>query len=381
MKRKFSGGYRTALMRAGATAYGALRYLSGQNSGMSTAKRIKGARSYTGTRTKRSSGVDKGGISQQHDVITQYVKSYMPKGKKKAWRKFSKKVKYVMDAAKGITTALTNYTFTAENNNASLQSYVDVHLYSNSGSVATQDDLKRLAWADQEMTSKKEISPTNATVNVNALTGDGWISGANKNIRFTSAVLDLTYINTSTGIQEVDVYHIVYRNVGPRPLGVVAGSNSFDGALQIGRDATGFVRQNAIVLGGLGNKVTLQTRGATPFELGGFLSFTGAKILRKEKVFIEPGKVYTKQLRDPRNRTFNPMGYYLGQETGTTSPRDSYIKPGWTQTVLFLSKQQTLADGPVAPWEGTNIQKFEVKATRIYKYNQEGQSEDKSYQF
>lgn len=367
-------------MRAGTTALGTLHYMSG--SGKSTAKKVKTGRggSLTTTKTKKSGG-DRGGITQQHDQITQYVKTYMPRKKKKAWRKFSKKVKYVMDASRGITTALTNFTFTASNANQNTQSYVDVHLYSNAASVPTQDDLLQLAVNDQEMSSKKEISPTNATVNVNAVTDDGWISAANKNIRFTSAVLDLTYINTSTGIQEVDVYHIVYRNVGPRALGNVSGANSFDAALGIGRDATGFVRQNATAGGALGNKVTLQSRGATPFELGGFLSFTGAKILRKEKVFVDSGKVYTKQIRDPKNRTFNPMGYYLGQNTGITSPVNSFIKPGWTQTILFVCKQQTLADGPVAPWEGDNIQKFEVKATRIYKYNQAGQSEDKSYQF
>lgn len=245
------------------------------------------------TRTvQRLRGKPKGiGVTTQHDVVSQYKKSYMPKKKKKAWRKFTRKVTAAVDKHLGTRSIVRNYTFLGLIPAGTQQAYMDFGLYtlgdSWTGATGGVIDL----WRDV------------ANIGVAVGLGDpnaaaGASDNSAKKMEFRSAVLDFTFKNqSSTSGLEIDVYMIVPKK------GARGSANS---------DVTTIMNNGWLNTGtpAGGTNLTTGTRGVTPWQSSALCRrFT---ILTKKKYFIPAGNTFTYQYRDPKNYTVDTNRFANG---------------------------------------------------------------------
>lgn len=240
-------------------------------------------------------------VTQQRDYSTPYVKKRMPRYKRKQWVSFTKKVFACSLKNAGLKTVLFNSRLTSITN-AGYQAYFAIALYGNKGNDdngTTQigyNDLNRIFRNDPQ------IAHSTGTPSL----------PLNGQLNFASAVLDVTLRNLGELDSEVDVYFCYHwkdtENTNP------AGANTAD----LYKDLKdGGYNQEIAVGNGL---VTLEARGATPFDVGYALSATGLKIMKKQKFLMPPGRSVFLQHRIPRNFQFewnnlNKKGYGLRRLT------------------------------------------------------------------
>lgn len=260
--------------------------------GIATAARMgfRAYRSYTKTNTKRgSSGV---GVTSQHDAKTIYRKKRMPRRKRKAWGKFSKKVHAVLDKSTGTKTHLKNNVDALSAATGS-QVFATYNMYGMNGA----DLLGSRGNADL------------VAIFSNYINADKLI--------LKSAVLDITIENTnSVEPIEVDIYHVRYNNEheANTPLATFINGAS-----------------NAVVPSGK-TAVSILDRGASPFDIPLALSIGRITIVKKTKVFLGVRNSTTYQIRDPRNRMVTKYDIN-NQTTGY-----NYVKPGMTQGIILIAK-------------------------------------------
>lgn len=298
-------------------------------------------RQKTTFKKKTTAGV---GITAQHDAVVTYKKRYMPRRKKRSWKKFSKKVKAVQ------LSSLAKRTFVLNDredntNDANQQTWNFYMIYGKNGDpVGTSSSYG--------IRDLRQISDSFAGSGTNTVND-------NQKLQFMSAVLDITFQldPTATNVVELDVYHIQF-NKAPadtRP------------ALSLSK------AQSATPTSTLGASLEMEDRGATLFDFPLFLSATGCKILKKTKYFLAQGQCITYQIRDPKNRQISRMEItdYNSQIDSTTSGITSYVKAGWTQGVFY-----TVKPGPVQP---TATCKLSVGVTRKYLVSQIDSSSYQDY--
>lgn len=309
------------------------------NGAVAAANAYRRYKSYTDTKTKKriTSG---SGVTAQHDSRVVYRKKWMPKYKKRPWKKFTRKVQAVLNKSLASKTIVFNSsqptTFGSPGTPAaSAQVWNSIFLYGNNGDPGVSGTSTTIGGGDLRKC-------------VSILTGiSDAVTAANTKIRFSSAVLDITFCHSGsyTGPVELDVYDVVFRKETP---------NSSIGATIA--NAEGATRAISPVAGTL----TLNSRGVTPFDLPLFLSATGCTILKKVKYFMSVGQAVTYQIRDPRNRTLTKYDItdYGVTSTDNTSGYGSWIKERWTRGVIYIVK-------PVAGFPDAPIT-FYAGATRKY---------------
>lgn len=310
-KRKYSGG------QGG-------RYRKLIRTGLSLAGRIGG--SYIKNRyfKKRSS---ENGVTAQYDKVTQYTKKYMPKRKKRAWKKFSKKVNAVLDKSLGTRTVVFNQGMTMTDI-PGLQCFGAATLYGHCGRDDSIDvgfrDIFRICNRDSDIM-------TNGT--------DG--SNPSK-IIFTSAVIDFTIRNAGQSPIELDMYEIEVRTDNTKE----ANFNS--------SQSEAFVHTNSIPGATAGLGITV--RGVTLFDVPNLISQDKLKIFRKKKFFLPPGNTCTHQYRDPRNHYYNANQINIFDQT----EEGSYALRKMTKMFVFIGKNIVGTDTV-----NTNV---DVGVTRKYSY-------------
>lgn len=296
--------------------------------------------SYT-TTNKRRKSTTYNGVTQQHDEKLQYRKSYMPKRKRVAWKKFCNKVKAVADKDRGVCTWTYNYTIsptyisTDTTLGVNVQNVSCVHFYGLGGTPNANElgsgDINQIIGQDDKLRTSLQSDK----------------------ILMHSAVLDLTITNVNPGVMEVDVYEIDYMKSCP----------SFTNFLAFMNDCVTNYSQDPRAGGSVPNlRNQIQYRGVTPFEMGTAISAMRFKIVSKKKYFIGAGQCITRQVRDPRNRFINLE--YAKTKTGL-------VYPGLTKTFLIVGKPTYVT----IPTETTILK---VGATRTFKYTIEGIAEERS---
>lgn len=305
----------------------------------------------TFTRPAKTSGVTRyTGVTQQHDRSRIYKKKYMRKGKKKAWKKFVKKVQAVALKDRGLVTAMFNNVFTPTAISASAQLTFEMHLYgfksSSAATAAGSNDLATLI--DRDFQTKYGVERYSGGV-----IGIADRPAADK-IQFESAILDATISNNNDGTVEVDIYAIRYNKFTKSHFdsiqaGFAAAANTYTEEVQS--------------MSGTQPALSLANRGCTPFEIGKGISLTGVQILGKEKYLISAGQAITVQLRDPKNRYFNASDFLESQ--------NSFKYSNWTQSYLIIGKKVVENDNPMT---------LRIGCTRSYKYTYEGLKDNKAYQ-
>jgi len=294
------------------------------------------------------------GITTQHDARRIYRKRRMPRRFRKRWKRFSFKVHAVSEKDLGSRTVLFNKSQQFSNQTAGNHGLGYCSIYSANGI------------GDSFMQDLASISGLENTGNPTAAAG-ATLNDTTKFL-FKSAVMDITVRNTSgenvsgdvvassLAILEVDVYEILS---GKRWSSTVATYSDVTSALGAGATQT-------LNIGGAGTGITIQARGATPWDLPQSLSFWRMKILKKQKYFLANQSTFTYQIRDPRRRVKD-------QESMETCEGGNM--PGWSRHILIIFK---LVPGlAVSANSGDYTESITVGMTRKYLYKVEGFNEDR----
>lgn len=216
--------------------------------------------------------------SRQKDVTNQYRYKRMPRRKRKAWKKFSKKVVAVQIAQTGLKTVVFNYGNIHSAEFSTEQGYFHCDLYgclgaSDSAFGAGRNDMRRLFSNDPSI--EQNIGPLNPRLG---------------KLIFGSAVIDMTIRNPTEFDSEVDIYYISYVKNDTNP----SLTTSFNGGINIDEPINGSIPNQVI---------ELTQRGTTPFDMPAALSQNGVHIMNKKKLLLPPGASSFIQYRDPRNHT------------------------------------------------------------------------------
>jgi len=321
--------------------------------GRGVRQRSRFGRSFTRTQNRRQTRSGQG-VTTQHDERRIYTKHTMPRRMKVRWKRFSNKVHAVAEKDYGSRTVVLNKSVTFSNTTNGNHGLAYMGLYTAQG---TGDSFM----ADLDTISGLE-NPGNPTAAAGITVLD------TTKFIFKSAVLDLTFRNTSTfntlGVLgaaseaklEVDVYEII------------SGREWTDTDSTQSDITSVFTRGAGLTpnLGGIGTGVTLSQRGVTPWDIPAALAYFRCKILRKTKYFLPNGDTFTYQVRDPKRR-------FLYQERmdkigGGNMPR-------WSRHLLVLFK---LVPGlTVGTGVATYQENLTAGITRKYLYKIEGANEDR----
>lgn len=318
------------------------------------AQRVRRGRTQVMYKRKyNSSGGVLGGTNSDTRLI--YRKKSMPRRMRRRWKSFVKKVNAVSERELGTRTVLWNDTINQTQTTAGLQSCLTLGLFgAKNGSKDYLNDLKIIS------TLENFGDPT-------ALAG-GTVDQSTKMI-FTSAVMDITIRNSSTFTQtanqpqldgraaiELDMYEISCRN------------DTADDATAHNDISSMLNAYDTKEIGGAGTGITIQDRGATPFEFGNSIGRFGMKIWKKTKYFIPNNQTITYQIRDPKRHvtTF-----------GALDKNDGWNLKGWTRMIYLVYKLVPgLELGSIAIANTFQCQ-LTVGNTRVYKYKVEGFNEDR----
>lgn len=290
-----------------------------------------------------------GGTNADNRLI--YRKKSMPRKKKRRWRAFVKKINFIEEKELGTRTVLFN----------------DQINVANGGATGTQGCLSLAQYPcnnDQKgwLNDLAAIGGLENTANPTAAAG-GTIN-ENTKIMFHSAIMDVTIRNVSTvnngtsdvaapeAALELDVYEIIMRK-------------------ETSNNAQNFYSLSALLntydepeIGGTGTGISIQDRGATPFEFGSAIGRWGLKILKKTKYFIPNGQTITFQNRDPKRRVCR---------YGDLTKTEGFNMSGWTRHYYLIWKLVPgLTQGTTATTYKASIA---VGSTRKYMYKVEGFNE------
>jgi len=241
--------------------------------------------------------VDTPGISGGAGVTNQLDKSVQFVAKKRKGSKGkNRKAKSQALALFPKQTLLRNSSITGITSSPSTQQCVYMNLYSNYGEVdATVGDCGTRDL--YSMFTAMSAAPSEV-------------------YHFLNARLDCTITNVTSEFTEYDVYEYKWRgdaiNVGSMyAFQTIAASQS-----------------NAIGSG----LVTMQTRGATPFQFGLFTK--SVQILKKTKYLIAPGQAFTYVMNDYRNHVVNV------QDVLSDTSATSFPFKGLTCGIAVVAKSQ-----------------------------------------
>lgn len=303
--------------------------------------------------SKKGSGVRSGiGVTTQHDVRRVYRKKTMPRRKKKGWKSFINKVNAVDEKDLGTQTFLFNTSVTTSTQTDN-QLLLSAALYSDKSTAGT--------WLNDIRTMSSKFNTGNPTA-----AADLTVQNTTK-IIFKSAVLDITIRNMSSNDVgtlldiplEVDVYEMTMSR-GEDDSSVVADTDlqtflrrGSDDTLQIGGGTTA------------ANDLSIDVRGATPWECPQALSMFRMKILKKTKYFLSSGQTFTYQMRDPKRHVMS----YAKMSRGLSCNVN-----GLTKWILFIGKPV-----PGITPSSSVIPKLSFGITRKYMLKIEGFSQDRDY--
>jgi len=277
----------------------------------------------SGTKTKRKSYKSGSGVTNQFDRQTQYRRKRAPRSIRKKAKRSRRNHEWNILKDLAPQTAVRNSTLSGSwLAGVTNQFAVNCCIYGLNGVADNSSDA-----------GFQDVSVI--------LNADGQSDNAFEKVIFSTAILDLTYTNTSTVqfTQEVDVYEIIFtrQNSGTRLLG------DYNAAFA------------ATPVTGGGTAVTdFSFRGMTPFECP-LASAQGYKVMKKTKYFVSSGNCFTYQIKDKSNK------WLQGQQWKNASAANEAQWAYKTRNILFIAK-------PIAGTPAGNAGSFSVGCTRKYLY-------------
>lgn len=333
-----------------------------------TARRNRYAASRTViNRRRQTSGV---GVTGQYDRRLVYRKKSMPRFKKRRWKRFKNRVNAVSEKDLGTNTILFNHSVTALNATSGNQCVKTLALYSSSGTGDILDDLNYIGLNG------------NTGSTVTASSGIG-VAPSTKFL-FQSGILDVTIQNTSsfttvsgevTSVtypseckMEVDVYEVYVRKESTYDdsgSGTVV-IDDFDTMLNFSSVYEYPIPDNTS--SSTTTEITINKRGATPFDCVTALSRFGIKVMKKTKFMLAQGETITYQVRDPKRHVYEKQK--LISQAG-------FNFPGLTK-VIFIIGKLTPQCTPIGVGNNYYQERLTIGATRKYMYKVEGQNDSRS---
>lgn len=266
----------------------------------------------------------------QYDTTLQYRKKRMPKYKKRAWVKFTRKVNAVITKAHATQTVVLNQTavrsLSAEDNG---QSHIAALMYGKAGYYTPGGTSAEVGLNDLYQMCKDRDDD-------------------NRTWHYTSAVLDVTARNTgSTGL-EVDLYFCSFGED-------VLGARCLEDAIKDAEDET-------VTIAAQYSQVALNKRGTTLFDLPVLIKGHKIKIWSKRKYFLPQGATFTYQYRDPKYHKIpqsRVKEFIANGVIDNVNGHNSFVYPGLTKGCVIVFKK--------LPGE-TGSAQLQVGATRKYSY-------------
>lgn len=295
-------------------------------------------------------GITVSGVTNQHDEKMIYRKKRMPKGKRKAWKKFTKKVKAVEIKDRGLQVIMYEGTKSVTATGGSAN-WLAAHFY---GEGAGLTSAKEVGLSDLQQLGKHanlvNEKYTNANIggNNNFRTLDTSNVARRNDIRMQSAQIDVTLTNTGTNAVCVVIYHLWY----------VSDTDVYgiDNALAASQESP-------IQLTNGFNSTLPDLTAVAPsqydwklFNQPGLISKLGCTVRSMKEVYLSPGQYHRMNIRDPRN--YNISIDSVNNQTGVTFHTFSNVKR--TESLFFHVK---------APGGDSTVS---MKATRTYRYTVEG---------
>lgn len=259
-------------------------------------------------------------------AVTQYKKRKPKKKTVKKWKRQSKKfIKQALKLVGGNSVVLNEqqtHTFiTAQAVNVVT---LGGKSWSVNGNQSTgSNDMRRIMGADDRL--EKIVNNTKTLIG--------------------SARADVTYRNSGTVAQEVDMYTVLH--YGDKHLA------AYITELNLAETRTLLPPQSGVATG---TDPTLEgNRGMTLFDYP-LLSQMGNKIIKKQKFVVQPNGVITHTFSTRKNT------WFTAQEiaNSSTALNGGYAKPGFTKSIVFVTK-------PVVGFASANCGVI-IGATRKYTY-------------
>jgi hypothetical protein len=187
----------------------------------------------------------------------------------------------------------------------------------------------------------------------------------NTKVMFHSAVMDLTIRNTSelqtgAGIYALDSQAAIELDVYDITLGEDTSDNT-DVYTSLSELLNGYDDKE---IGGAGTGISIEDRGATPFELPSNIGRFKLKVLQKTKYFIPNGQTITLQERNPKRKVIR---------YGQLETNEGFNKRGWTRFKFIIYK--AVPGITVGNAVGTFRMGITVGLTKKYMYKVEGFNE------
>lgn len=285
----------------------------------------------SGARRTRGAAPQVYGGSATRPYTSQYRKRRLPRRKRLRARKYYKSFRKAFRRISGV--ALQKAMFNGSVTATALpiaQQWLATHLFSwNSTSGSSQE------------TGARDCYQLLNTL-VNPVFADDLDNSSKRMIEY--GIIDMTLTNTSAARLEVDMYHIVYGN-----------EKQFQSisALLTAANAA----QNSLT-GTAADRITINNRGATLFDLNQFISLGAIKVLSKEKMFMASGDVYNFQYKVKKLKSITPN--QVNQEHAHVA------EPRVTHSWICVFKSVT---------GDTNTASLQLASTRSYGYRVDGLSE------
>ena len=215
----------------------------------------------------------------QHEYSTVYRKKRMPKGKRKAWKKFVRKTTAV--SMKNLP--LQTYVYSESNNiyaAANTSSYYYAGLYGLNGAA--------------RVLGTATSSGTGATNQINTLFAQNFSGGVfGKQILCESACMDFTIRNLTANTVIIEMYYV-------RPKRDI---DDQEFAVKFRLEDIYTTSFNSNEIGSNIGSVAATTLGTTPFNAPYFCRHF--EITRKLRVQLGGSEVYSSQIRNPKNYKIN----------------------------------------------------------------------------
>nr|QXP07667.1 MAG: putative capsid protein [Arizlama virus] len=308
-------------------------------------RRFGGRRRRFGGRRKYQSSVS----TEQRDASMSYVRSRMPRGKKRAWVSFSRKFESALLRTQPLQTAIYNDTQRVVSSAgatgaavANRNAVFSAALYC-TNAAAVQDASPPLVYRYSE-TGGGEITDI-----FNAAYGSVPIDSYK--LMFRTACLDVVITNLGTGSSDMvilDVYKVI--NKYDNNTNTTIRADFFTNAGE--QDTTGVTGYSSGELPG--------NLGFTPFQNPNFCKRW--KILNKRSMIIQPADTVRLQLRDTRNHWL--LGKIINVTTGY------YPKLGYGY--LFIARGSAVTplptDTPIGRFGNSRAVSLAVSVSKTYQY-------------
>jgi len=244
-------------------------------------------------------------VTDGRDRVSQYRKRSMPRGKKRAWVSFTKKVHAVENSRLGVQTIIFNDVQTFALLTSILvgptlgyrpQAVIEHNLYSLNANINGGNDQDGIL---NELRNSREVYDQVNNVyepRIN-LTGER----LKNSVTMSSARLEISYTNTSIYSVEMDFYTLSHYGtklpfVSTTQITSLAVAQRAYADLMTGSDVHDYP-----TVASTKAPVFLEKQGVTPFQCHGLNKITGSKIINKEKVFVKPGETVLKTYVDNRH--------------------------------------------------------------------------------